>query len=95
VRDEAPALDGEDEVVRRLRVPGLVAFRGLQRVERSVDLDRVDLPRRVLQFPLLRPLRRIKRASPRAVRPTRNADARLLGHGSECSGTTEREEREI
>src|SRR5690606_19105940 len=75
VRDVARRFHREDEVVGRLVVPAPEAVRLLQAVEGAVDLDRAQLARRPREFVLLRESFRIEDASPRRVRPPRDADA--------------------
>src|SRR5882762_9384915 len=72
--DEAGPLDREDEVVRRLLVPGVEAPRALQRVERSVDLNTVQPSGRVTQLVALRQAFRVEDAAPGRVAPSRDAD---------------------
>src|SRR5207248_703982 len=58
VRDIARALDGEHEPGRRVRIPLLVVFGPLQRVERAVDLQRGEMPAAEFELaPLRQPLR--------------------------------------
>src|SRR5204862_2725424 len=47
VGDEAPALDREEKVRGRLLVPGAIAVGMLERIERAVDLDGVEVARSV------------------------------------------------
>jgi hypothetical protein len=44
MRNEATAFDREDKALGRSVVPGAETLRSLKRVERSVNLDGVDLP---------------------------------------------------
>ena len=82
MRDVARALDREHEIARRLVVPTLPAGWVLQRVERAVDLDRIELLRGKFQFALVRELVRIEDAAPTGVPPARNADADARGHAA-------------
>src|SRR5258708_3688323 len=75
MRDEPPAFDREDEVVRGLLGPAEVALRPLERVEGSVDFHGVHAPREVVQLaPLAEPLG-VENAAPRRVYPARGADS--------------------
>ena len=72
VRDEPRALDREDESVRRLVVPALVRRRPLERVERAVDLDRVQPAGGVLELGPLRQAVRVVHLPPGRVAPPRD-----------------------
>src|SRR5690606_22998816 len=77
VRDEAAALDGEDEVVGRLLAPVLEGLRALQGVKGSVEFDRSEATRRVLELlPLRQPLR-VELPSPRRIAKARDPDANV------------------
>src|SRR6185312_309355 len=74
VRDEPRTFDAENEAVRRLVAPPRVVLGALQRVERTVDLDRRDVARRVLELaPLWQP-RWIERSAPGRVAPAGDTD---------------------
>src|SRR5690606_26966729 len=79
VGDEAGALEGEDETLRRHGAPLAEAGGRLQAIEGGVDLDRTDRAGGVFQLPLLRQAFGIERAAaPRRIGPS--ADARADRH---------------
>jgi len=78
VGDEARRLHREDEATRRVLIPALVALRPLQRIERTVELDAVEVPRGVVQLQPLRQVGRIETSAPGRVAPAGNADT--CGH---------------
>src|SRR5205807_7456914 len=67
--DEAAALDGKDETVRRLFMPAREGFGALQRIMRAVDLDRVEMPAGVGQLVGLAQLLRVEAAAPAGIAP--------------------------
>ena len=83
---EAVGLDGEDEVVGRLRGPLLVRRRALRAVEGGVDLDRRHLPTREAQLLRLSQLFGIEGLAPGLEAPAADADLdrarlrRVFGH---------------
>ncbi len=81
VRDVAAALDREDEAGRRVRGPGRIAGRPLQRIEGAIELQRRKHARGVLQLAPLREAGRIEVAAPGRVAPARDAYADLARHG--------------
>src|SRR5688572_3252720 len=84
VRDVARPLDGKYESFRCVRVPTGIAGRPLQRIERAVDLDDGKDAGRVLEFGMLWQVFGIKRAAPRFVAPTGDADAYGIRHDDHC-----------
>jgi hypothetical protein len=86
--DEAAALDGEDETVRRLVMPAREGFGALQRVMRAVDLDRVDMPAGIGQLVGLSQLLRVEAAAPAGIAPAGDADPdpTIAGCPAGCGG---------
>ena len=83
MRDEAPALYRKEKAFRSSVVPSLVTFRSLKRIERAIDFDRIDLPRRIFQFSLLWPSLRIEGPpTPRRISPSgyTYSNVRILPH---------------
>src|SRR5216110_2759219 len=80
MRDVPAALDREAEVAGHAGGPVLVGGRALQRVERAVDLDRVEVARHVLELAPLRQSWRVEPAPPVAVPPPGQAHPDLA-HG--------------
>ena len=81
--DETPALYRKEKTFRSSVVPSLVTFRSMKRIERAVDFDRVDLPRRIFQFSFLWPSLGIEGPpTPRRISPSGYADSnvRILPH---------------
>ena len=78
MRQISTALDRKNEILRRRLAPSPETRRPLQSVESPVDLNRVYLPRRVLQLPPVRQPHRVKHPPPRWVSPTRNPDPNIL-----------------
>src|SRR5262245_22352554 len=74
---ELRRFDSEGKILGHLIGPGLERLRLLERVKRAVDLDRGDLPARVLELLLLRDSFRVKGASPGGVNPAGHAYADL------------------
>src|SRR6185369_5157774 len=88
VGDEARALDREHEPRGRLGVPARKRIGTLEAVERAVDLDRVELPARVLELaPVCEPFG-IEHAPPVGVRPTRDPDPDLGGQAGRATSRT-------
>ncbi len=94
------ALDGKSKVLRRLGMPSGKTLRPLQRVERSIQLDGIELPRGKLQLSPLRQFLRVKDATPAFISPARNADMyrcpeipRIGCSGSYCGATRLRARR--
>ena len=77
VGDVAPALDREDEIVRRLRRAMRRSSRALEAIERAVDLDGGEVPGGVVQLALRRQARRVEAPAPGRVAPAGDADADL------------------
>ncbi len=77
MRDEAAALDREDEAGRRLLRAALVRRRPLQGVERAVDLDRGHPRGDVLQLAALGQPGRVEVTPPARVAPAGDPDVRL------------------
>src|SRR5438067_12260766 len=77
----------EHEIVGRVVVPLGVVSRALQRIERAVDLDRRQHPRRVFQLAVLRQLVGIEHVAPRLVAPAGDADADAACHA--CTRSSE------
>ena len=77
VRDEPAALDREHEAVRGGVPPAPVAARPLQRVERAVDLQRVEGPRRELQLAPLHQAARVERPTASAGRSSPDSPIRI------------------
>src|SRR5690606_12984600 len=73
--DIARRLDGEDEILRRLRRPPLETLGLLQGIEGAIDLNRGKSLGRIGELILLRQVFGIEDAAPGAVGPARNADA--------------------
>ncbi len=75
MRDKPAALDREDKISGRFGVPAFEEFRPLQRIMRTVDLDRFDVAAGIGQLVLLAQLPGIEAAAPAAIPPAGDADA--------------------
>src|SRR5947208_10937538 len=71
---EARAFQRKDKILGGLVAPLLEAGRGLDAVERAVDLDRRDMPAGVSQLFRLAQARRVEGAAPRWEDPAADAD---------------------
>src|SRR5207237_6795200 len=76
VRDVAGAFHAEEKIRRCFREPALIAGRRLQRVKRTVDLDRVENTAGIFQLSSLSQFPGIKLPAPSLVAPPGNTDAR-------------------
>jgi len=77
VRQEARALYGEDEIVRRRLGPAGEGVGPLHAVKSSVDLDARENRAGMRQFPVMRQALGIETTAPWCVGPARDADANL------------------
>src|SRR5205823_3480443 len=75
--DKAPSFDREDKALGRRLSPSGKKIGPLQRIERAVDLDRIDMPAGISELvPLPQPLW-IKDPAPTRVIPAGQTDADL------------------
>src|SRR5437764_7203976 len=79
--DETAALDREDEIIGRFVVPAGEEFGPLQRIMRTVDLDRIEMPAGIGELIALAQLLRVEAAAPAGIAPARDADPDLAGTG--------------
>src|SRR5690606_31271152 len=73
-------LHREHEIVRRVLGPAGVAFRPLQCVERTIELDAGEHPGRILELAALRQVPGIEHPAPGRVAPAGNSDADAASH---------------